>query len=714
MRLILLLILFLVFACLANAQVKTNFNNREPVTARGKFSKDFRGESPYIIPARDINALLDRDALENASGEPKPFKIAEAIEVDIDVVKDADWVEDDEFAYGKFSVVAVGAKSISANFDLFSLPKGTELYVYSENGEMITGPITEEENNNKNFWGTWVYKGGRLTVDLKVPVESISSLKLHISSMAYGYKELYVDDFGESAACNINVLCPEGNGWANERNSVALILNGNSTAICSGAMINNTCDLSIPYFLTADHCFDNDEDNWKFTFQAWSAACDPSQDAAGVTFNGSTLRARNGASDFCLVELNQMPPANSGITFSGWSRTNAASPAGASITHPRGDVMKIATYDEATTQQTFLGVNTWRADWESGTVEPGSSGGPLYNNNHQIIGQLTGGNPSDICTANDHAFFGRFDLSWTGGGTNATRLSNWLDPDGTDAIAIDTRGIPFVTETSFVCNANTTFTLSNPPAGAAITWSATPSNLFATTAGATTSGSGTTAVVRAANASTSGAGVITFSIQGDCDPVPVVQSVWVGTRAPTGFVSVVVDPWMKRILAMVNSVPDATGYEWYINGSLFTGQNMNSNYVQMPISGSCAIQGYTVGVKAINECGTSTMYSEYHANPCYEGGFFYSYYPNPASETLSIERNYQYNTESNHGNLYPSNKIQSTYYYRFYDFNNGLIVLEGNLSTKTEIDVSKLSKGKYVLKIQVDKDNEETHHIIID
>ncbi|WP_439490671.1 trypsin-like serine peptidase [Algoriphagus sp.] len=478
MRLFLLSILLFVCVSLANAQVKTNFNNSEKITEQGKFSKNYRGKRPHTIPALDTQALLAKDDLENLSEEPKPFKIAEAVKVDIDVVKEAEWIEADGFAFGKFTVVATDAKSVSANFDQFYLPKGAELYVYSENGEMITGPITEAENNENNFWGTWVYKGEKLTVDLKTPVESKTSLKLRISSIAYGYKDLYVSDFGESAACNINVLCPAGNGWENERNSVSLILDASSTSLCSGALVNNTCNLSIPYLLTANHCFDtNPQQNvaqWKFTFQAWSPTCTPSQNANGITFNGSAFRARNAASDFCLVELNQLPPGNSGITFSGWSRVNAASPSGVSITHPRGDVMKVATYNTATTQQTFLGVNTWRANWVSGTVEPTSSGGPLYDNNRRVIGQLTGGNLADICTTNDHAFFGRFDISWTGGGTNATRLSNWLDPNNTGAMTTNTVAIPNIDGPDLLCSSGS-YTLQNLPAGSTATWSVTPS-----------------------------------------------------------------------------------------------------------------------------------------------------------------------------------------------------------------------------------------------
>jgi hypothetical protein len=34
-------------------------------------------------------------------------------------------------------------------------------------------------------------------------------------------------------------------------------------------------------------------------------------------------------------------------------------------------------------------------------------------------------------------YYGRFNVSWTGGGTNSTRLSNWLDAGNTGATAIN-------------------------------------------------------------------------------------------------------------------------------------------------------------------------------------------------------------------------------------------------------------------------------------
>lgn len=268
-----------------------------------------------------------------------------------------------------------------------------------------------------------------------------------------------------------------------------------------------------------------------------------------------------------------------------------------------------------------------------------------------------------------------------------------------------------ISGSSLICTSGSTFTLNNLPPGFSVTWQATPSNLFAVS-----SGTGNNATLSAANSTVSGQGTITFTINNACGtPVQVSNQFWVGKRKPTGFISVIVDPWLGRIKAKVEPVPDATGYEWYLNGVKYTGPGMNSDYVTMPIPrNNCTISDYSIGVKAMNACGTSSGYFELHPNPCYEGGYYYSYFPNPSSETLTIESNNRYITENNKENSFPTNDSQSKHYYRFYEFTSNQVVLEGKLSDKTEIDVSKLRKGKYILKIQIGKDKDETHQIIVD
>ena len=51
---LLLTALLALFSHLANGQVKTNFNNVEIMTSKGKFGKNFQAKSPRTIPAKDI------------------------------------------------------------------------------------------------------------------------------------------------------------------------------------------------------------------------------------------------------------------------------------------------------------------------------------------------------------------------------------------------------------------------------------------------------------------------------------------------------------------------------------------------------------------------------------------------------------------------------------------------------------------------------------
>ncbi|HEX5170405.1 MAG TPA: hypothetical protein VFW11_14610 [Cyclobacteriaceae bacterium] len=378
-----------------NAQVKTDFNNTERITLSGKFNKRYQQLKSSIIPARDIQSLLRRDSLDDLTPEPKPYRIAEPISADIDVVKNAAWIQDESYAYGKYTIYAQGAKSISVNFDQFKLPKGTELYIYNKEGEMISGPVSELETNEENTWGTWVYKGDELTLDFRVPLQATDSLSLHIDNVAYGYKDIYrteVGGFGDSSPCNVNVLCPLGNGWGEETNSVALILNSNGSAMCSGALINNTCNLNIPYFLTANHCFTSNSNvgGWRFTFQAWSPTCSPTQNANGITFFGSTLRARNAGSDFCLVELNQAIGSSSGLTYAGWSRNTNGIQQTTIIHHPAGDVMKISRDNQPPVFDNFQNAQVWRLVLDQGATNGGSSGGLTLIRIIELLPNITG------------------------------------------------------------------------------------------------------------------------------------------------------------------------------------------------------------------------------------------------------------------------------------------------------------------------------------
>ncbi|TXH66003.1 MAG: hypothetical protein E6Q88_12965 [Lysobacteraceae bacterium] len=120
------------------------------------------------------------------------------------------------------------------------------------------------------------------------------------------------------------------------------------------------------------------------------------------------------------------------------------------IHHPSGAEKRISHSTTATRTTSYGGSNanpTSPGDGSHifvrwipgiGVTEPGSSGSPLYSPEKRVIGQLHGG-PSS-CTVADSSkadYYSRLSVSWTGGGTNATRLSNWLDPSGSGAQTLD-------------------------------------------------------------------------------------------------------------------------------------------------------------------------------------------------------------------------------------------------------------------------------------
>ncbi len=111
--------------------------------------------------------------------------------------------------------------------------------------------------------------------------------------------------------------------------------------------------------------------------------------------------------------------------------------------------MAISFNDNAVTSTDYLSytvdatANHWRVDdWEDGTTEGGSSGSCLWDEfTQRCVGQLHGGYAS--CSSITSDWYGKLSVSWTGGGTDDSRLSNWLDPGDTGVTYLN--GDPHIT-----------------------------------------------------------------------------------------------------------------------------------------------------------------------------------------------------------------------------------------------------------------------------
>ena len=289
-----------------------------------------------------------------------------------------------------------------------------------------------------------------IVVEVTIPAAARGQLALELTSINVGYRGFGGAAGGEadfrSGSCNVDVVCPQGDLWREEIPAIGVISTGGST-FCTGSMINNTAQDKTPYFLTANHCITSSDAPslvvyWNFE----TSTCGGTPDGVLSDFqSGSFFRASYSTSDFILVELDQDPDPAWGVTFAGWDRSGDDATSAVAIHHPNTDEKRISFENQATSTTTYFG-NSVPGDgthvritqWDEGTTEPGSSGSPLFNQNHQIIGQLHGGYAS--CSSATSDWYGKFAVSWNGGGGSSSRLSDWLDPGDTGAASVDTLG----------------------------------------------------------------------------------------------------------------------------------------------------------------------------------------------------------------------------------------------------------------------------------
>lgn len=475
--------LFIILYYCLHAQVKTKTYKTALPTALLKGKTKAAKAIDLPLPAEFHRKLLAVKNIDSSRLIPENH-FAFPINQQIDLIANAELITDGRTYTYRYTVKAKGALNLSVIFSQFYLPQNAVLTIFTD--REITDSITAEQNSEERVWATKVYQGDELYFSL-VMLAGEEPPQLVISSINAGYKPYGADfgNIGSAAPCHVNVNCPAGNGWDPEKNSVALIV-ANGQEACTGALIMNACGQNIPYLLTANHCLAaGNVTSWVFQFQTWSTACN---DDIGwietVQFNGCALRANNAGSDFALLQLNTTPAANSGIHFAGWNRQNNGITSTTVIHHPMGDLMKISRDNGAPVMLFSNNTNVWELQLDIGKVEGGSSGGPYFDQNHRIIGQhfrRPQVNQLPVCDINQlHG--GAFASSWTGGGTNATRLSNWLDPRNFGVQTINTTNISAmiqtVSGTLTALNGPTTFCNSatfstNLPAGTPVRWSVT-------------------------------------------------------------------------------------------------------------------------------------------------------------------------------------------------------------------------------------------------
>lgn len=673
-------LIFFIIGANLSAQVLTQKVNSETIDESIKLA-DKSSIDIVTMPSFNVSQLLAEDELNKTLD--LPYRFGYAFDVDYNMQNSGTWSEVENGRIWSLKIVSDGAYSINLAYNKFYLPGNSRLYIYNEEKTVLQGPFTSENNTKDGTFSSDLVQGSAIILEYFEPDGFKESPNISISKIVHAYRNLFptsTKGFGSSGDCNIDVNCPEGNAWQNESNAVAMILIGD-TRWCSGCMVNNTAQDFTPHFLTANHCIEGQNvDNWAFRFQYKSPTCGGGDDYSYYSYYGANLEANSSVSDFALLELDNRPAANTNITYAGWSRNTTAPNSAVGIHHPSGDVMKISFDNNSLIKTDYLlnsGNNHWRVIWDAGTTEGGSSGSPLFDPNHRIMGQLHGGYAS-CSSSDDRDWYGCFDVSWNSG------LSQFLDPGNTGAMTTNTILIPYISGSSTVCSSNSTFTIQNRPPNSTISWSCSSNLVYV-------SGQGTDDYTVTANSSsTSGLGWVRANVNG----AQFDKTFWIGkpsfylsgdTELETGLMGI------AEINYNYSTSQGITSYVWAKSGAIasITGGPVIAKYKAGNVPGSG-----TVDLTMTNQCGSTFKYFIVTVT----GGYLIVY-PNPVNNELNIEVK---SDEFSQFTLPENAEIQ------LYDKMMGLKKVKHFNGTSTTINVSDLKSDFYFLKVILgDKTYEE-------
>ncbi len=342
--------------------------------------------------------------------------------------------------FARVEVAAKGAAGIRFRLEIIALPARAELRFYApaDNatpGSEAIGVTTGRRIHhllNQNFrarpdkpadLGYWspVIPGERAAVEIYLPAGiDPSRVELAISRVSQLVVLPTAKDLGEinaSGFCQEDIACQNA-VWGETGTSVAKMVyieNGDSF-LCTGTLINDLdSSTQTPLFLSAEHCI-ADQATASSLITYWffrRAECFGAAPTSVTSRSGGAqLLAHESFSDYSLMKLLDTPP--NGARFAAWTTDRQTIGGSATaIHHPGGDLKKIS-FGRISDIADFFGNRSLDAplnvNWNSGTTEPGSSGGPLFNSSKQLVGTLWGGESSCTNRAGTD-FYGRFELT---------------------------------------------------------------------------------------------------------------------------------------------------------------------------------------------------------------------------------------------------------------------------------------------------------------
>ena len=312
-----------------------------------------------------------------------------------------------EWRIAKLRVQSPGATALRVGLRIGATRQPWELRVAGSDDESkalgpvrLAGPLGQTEI----YW-TPLTEGDAQVIEIASPAAQpapwleIATVS-HLAAGPSGNFRKTVGDIGNSESCNIDFTCVPNKSQAlvNAANAVVeMLFTGltGGTYLCTGTLLNDTrAGTQIPYLYSANHCFERDSAPYATTAQMQQVASSLNtffffnSIACGINtaqpfvqrFGGATYLYNNLSQDVLFVRLNEWAPA--GAFLSGWDPNPLATNTAITVLHhPYGDLKKFTSgivvgVDALTSPQNSPN-GYWRAEYNQGITEPGSSGAGL-------------------------------------------------------------------------------------------------------------------------------------------------------------------------------------------------------------------------------------------------------------------------------------------------------------------------------------------------
>jgi lysyl endopeptidase len=431
-------------------------------------NNDFKKEKPYQF-AKSIPISISfnsnkNDYIINNSADGDfwrwKIKISSYGAMSLSLIFDQWWIPEHSEVY------------VYSNEVFFMIIKGllkiTDINITKK--KTILGAFKANPSNKKsNQFATTPLKGDSIVLEYFSPAHVVQLPKIRLSRVVYGYKPLPILSSGEekeeeyqqqqpavqqiiinnsklttttyerrkrrkrpqSGKCNIDLTCDTaGEDWSKEGRAVAVLLTDENQVYCTGVLLNNAENNGRQLLLTAYHCTASSSsatDIIMFNHEKRSCSGSAISKTSLDTLHGLKWLIGSNESDYALYEIEEPIPKEYNVYLAGWTTIHEPIPPLVGIHHPSGDFKKLSIYNGTLLPTCWSECpikDHWKVEhWTRGTTEPGSSGSPLFDASHKIVGQLHGGSAS-CWNKNGYDIYGSFSSSYINGG-----LNRFLDPN---------------------------------------------------------------------------------------------------------------------------------------------------------------------------------------------------------------------------------------------------------------------------------------------